>query len=89
MPAEKKCAASPGGTFFILLPAPTLSTTRSRVPFLSADDSIAPQPPILKENLLVARREGLENLARVLLPIVAFRLDSTTSRTSERFLVHP
>jgi hypothetical protein len=32
MRAEKKCAASPGGTFFILLPAPTLSTTRSHVP---------------------------------------------------------
>jgi len=24
--AEKKCAASPGGTFFILLPTPALST---------------------------------------------------------------
>jgi len=32
MRAEKKCAASPGGTFFILLPALTLSTTRSHVP---------------------------------------------------------
>jgi hypothetical protein len=31
--AEKKCAASPGGTFFILLPAPTLSTTRPNAAF--------------------------------------------------------
>jgi hypothetical protein len=87
--AEKKCAASPGGTFFILLPAPTLSTTRPNATILQAGDSITPQEPILKENLLVARREGLENLARMLLPIVAFRSGSTTSRVTERFLVHP
>ena len=30
-PAEKKCAASPGGTFFILLPGLGLSTRRCRM----------------------------------------------------------
>jgi hypothetical protein len=88
MRAEKKCAASPGGTFFILLPTLTLSTLAC-TEILSVDDSTTPQPPILKENLLVARRESPENLARESLPIVAFRLGSTTSRITERFLVHP
>ena len=77
--AEKKCAASPGGTFFILLPAPALSTQPER------SDSIVPQGRILKENLLVASQGGLQQLAGESLPIVASWADSTTSRAIERF----
>ena len=65
--AETKCAASPGGTFFILLPAPALSTQAQR----NQSDSIVPQPPILKENLLVASNGGLQRLAGESLLIVA------------------
>jgi hypothetical protein len=54
--AEKKCAASPGGTFFILLPDLALSTQR---PIRLDPDSIAPQPQILTEKLLVAGRGAL------------------------------
>ena len=82
---EKKCAASPGGTFFILLQGLALST-RGLVTPLS--DSNLPQGPILKEKLLVVGREGLQTLAPESLHIVAFWLSSTTSRARERFLVH-
>jgi hypothetical protein len=68
--AEKKCAASPGGTFFILLQAFVLSTRGSGAPFA---DSNLPQVPILKEKLLVAAIWGLQRLARELPDIVAFQ----------------
>jgi hypothetical protein len=58
--AEKKCAASPGGTFFILLQGLALSTHGSNRRFA---DSNSPQAPILKENLLVAGIWGLQTLA--------------------------
>jgi hypothetical protein len=67
--AEKKCAASPGGTFFILLQSLALSTRASNQRFA---DSNSPQAPILKENLLVAGIRGLQKLARESLDIVAF-----------------
>jgi hypothetical protein len=50
--AEKKYAASPGGTFFILLPAPMLST---RAPPARA---VVPKPSIPEQKLLVAALEG-------------------------------
>src|SRR5262245_9478211 len=68
-----------GGTFFILLPAPALSTQPER------PDSIVPQGRILKENLLVASQGGLQQLAGESLPIVASLTDSTTSRAIKRF----
>jgi hypothetical protein len=52
-------------------------------------DSIVPQGPILKENLLVASDGGLQRLAGESLPIVASEPDSTTSRATERFLSIP
>jgi hypothetical protein len=85
--AEKKCAASPGGTFFILLPGLGLSTRRCRMaisrtslcpksgfpfPDACAADSNLPQVVILKENLLVAGTRGLQTLAVEPLNIVAF-----------------
>jgi hypothetical protein len=44
---EKKCAASPGGTFFILFQGLALSTRDDED---RCADSNSPQPPILKEN---------------------------------------
>jgi hypothetical protein len=67
--AEKKCAASPGGTFFIVLQDFALSTRGANRRFA---DSNSPQGPILKENLLVAGIRGLQKLARESLHIVAF-----------------
>jgi hypothetical protein len=56
--AEKKCAASPGGTFFILLAMLALSTqglTVSPLTFASRPrDSKTPQVPILTGKLLEA-----------------------------------
>jgi hypothetical protein len=54
---KMKCAASPGGTFGILLPAPALSTARGK----PIRDSILPQGPILKENLLVVTNCAVAN----------------------------
>jgi hypothetical protein len=68
-PAEKKCAASPGGTFFILFQGFALSTRGTEYRFA---DSNSPQAPILKEKLLVAGIWGLQTLARESLDIVAF-----------------
>jgi hypothetical protein len=67
--AEMKCAASPGGTFFILVPGFGLST---RALARAESDSIMPQVPILKEKLLVVGLSGLAMLARESLHIVAF-----------------
>jgi hypothetical protein len=66
---EKKCAASPGGTFFILFQGFALSTRGKEYRFA---DSNSPQAPILKEKLLVAGIWGLQTLARESLDIVAF-----------------
>jgi hypothetical protein len=68
-PAEKKCAASPGGTFFILFQSFALSTRGAGAP---TADSNSPQAPILKEKLLVDGIWGLQTLARESLHIVAF-----------------
>jgi hypothetical protein len=102
--AEKKCAASPGGTFFILLQGVALSTRAPDNILFAHDlfrkpmptfrdhalffDSKLPQAPILKENLLVAGIWGLQKLARESPDIVAFFSASTTSRARERFLGH-
>jgi hypothetical protein len=83
--AEKKCAASPGGTFFILLPGPVLST-HAQSQWIRLNCAVTADS---KGKLLVARREGLEILAGESLPIVASRSGSTTYRATERFLVHP
>jgi hypothetical protein len=67
--AEKKCAASPGGTFRIVLQGLAIFNTRlSRC----ETDSLSPQVPILKEKLLVAVHGRLQTLAGDSLHIVAF-----------------
>src|SRR6266568_977529 len=82
--AEKKCAASPGGTFFILVPGLALSTrcpaTVPRLNYAASTDS--------KGKLLVDGLGALQMLARESPHIVAFRSAGTTSRAAGRFLVH-
>ena len=75
---EKKCAASPGGTFFILVSGFALSTRRPaivlRLNYAVSVDS--------KGKLLVVGPGALQMLARESPQIVAFRSAGTTSRAA-------
>jgi hypothetical protein len=84
--AEKKCAASPGGTFLSVLQSLTIFNTSAtvacdRLTFAASADS--------KGKLLVVGIRGLQTLAGEPLDIVAFSSAGTTYRAADRFLVHP
>jgi hypothetical protein len=67
--AEKKCAASPGGTFLNCIARPC---DFQHAPDLDEKDSLSPQVTIPKEKLLVAVHWQLQTLAGESLHIVAF-----------------
>jgi hypothetical protein len=76
--AEKKCAASPGGTFRSVFQCLAIFNVKT-------SDSLSPQLRILTEKLLVAVRWRLQMLAGESLHIVAFASAGTTSRTATDF----